>query len=74
MGESMRCPMCGWTGATRTASVCEYQAAAGGTNPVTGRRLMSQTDTYQCDKCGGTWDEEAFRREGECGAVDRVAV
>jgi hypothetical protein len=62
MGESMRCPMCGWTGATRTASVSEYETAG----PGMARTLVSQTDTLECDKCGRSWDEETFRRAGLC--------
>jgi rubredoxin len=64
MGESMRCPFCGWIGATRTESVCEYLAARPG-DPA-GRALASQTDRFECEVCRQVWDEEVYRR-----AVDR---
>jgi len=59
MGESMRCPFCGWTGATRMESIREYQQSAG----VAYRGpLVSQTDRYECEHCHRTWDEVAYRR------------
>jgi hypothetical protein len=59
MGESMRCPFCGWTGATRVQSICEYQRTEG-----TAYRgpLLSQTDRYECGECRRKWDELAYRR------------
>ena len=57
MGESMRCPHCGATGATRVESVCEYLPRPGG--PGRGR-LVRQTDHYECDRCHQQWDEESY--------------
>jgi hypothetical protein len=59
MGESMRCPFCGWTGATRVESICEYQQAAGAAYHGP---LLRQTDCYECEECCRTWDEVAYRR------------
>jgi hypothetical protein len=68
MGESMRCPFCGCTGATRTESVCEYLA---GTGPPGHRSLLSQTDRFECEVCRQVWDEEVYRRaaDGPAAAV-----
>jgi hypothetical protein len=62
MGESIRCPYCGHTGATRTESVCEYQPSIGGDHPTQRGPLVSQTDRYECENCRQTWDEVACRR------------
>jgi hypothetical protein len=64
MGESMRCPFCGWTGATRVQSICEYRRAhlAAYRGP-----LLSQTDRYECEECHRKWDEVAYRQApAEC--------
>ena len=69
MGESMRCPYCGHTGATRTESVCEYQSPIGRGEPSQRGPLVSQTDRYECEHCRRTWDEVAFpRATGESAA------
>jgi hypothetical protein len=61
MGESIRCPYCWHTGATRTESVCEYQPPI---DKFAHRGpLVSQTDRYECEQCQRTWDEVTYRRE-----------
>jgi len=57
--KSIRCPMCGSSGATRTGTVYEYDErfVAGHITPR--RDLVSQTDRMQCERCGGAWDEVA---------------
>jgi hypothetical protein len=68
MGESMRCPFCGATGASRTESLCRYEPtpAAG----PTGRgRLLSQTDRYECEVCKQEWDEVAYPRAPQVSPV-----
>jgi hypothetical protein len=67
MGESIRCPLCGWIGATRTASLCEY-------SPMPVRKLVTQTDTFECNSCRGTWDEETFHEGGTARRARRVTV
>jgi hypothetical protein len=72
MGESMRCPFCGWTGATRLESICEYQRVAEWS--AYRGPLLSQRDRYECEECRRRWDEVAYRRSPEdyaSRAVDR---
>jgi len=71
MGESVRCPYCGWTGATRTASVCEYLAAPAGGGIAAPPRgpLVRRTDQFECEHCRRAWDEETFRRRPASAGV-----
>jgi predicted RNA-binding Zn-ribbon protein involved in translation (DUF1610 family) len=62
MGESMRCPYCGWVGATRVESVREYSACGAPPGLELRGRLLSQTDRFECEQCGETWDEMTYRR------------
>ena len=56
MGDSLRCPFCGWTGtARRTESVCEYLPGDGET-PSGHGPLARQTDKYECEVCRQVWD------------------
>jgi predicted RNA-binding Zn-ribbon protein involved in translation (DUF1610 family) len=60
MATSMRCPFCGRGGATRTESVREYLAPPAAAVPGQRGRLVSQTDRYECEHCGLSWDEVAY--------------
>jgi predicted RNA-binding Zn-ribbon protein involved in translation (DUF1610 family) len=62
MAMSMRCPHCGRSGATRTESVREYSAPPAPAVPGQRGRLVSQTDRYECEHCGLSWDEVAYGR------------
>jgi transposase-like protein len=57
MGESMRCPFCGATGATRVESVCEYQTVPAPPGPPVRGRLIRQTDRFECEDCKKEWNE-----------------
>jgi DNA-directed RNA polymerase subunit RPC12/RpoP len=57
--ESIRCPMCGSSGATRTGTVSEYDERFEAGQITPRRDLISRTDQLQCERCGGTWDEVA---------------
>jgi len=71
MGESMRCPFCRWTGATRVESVCQYQSQPAAALAHRGP-LVSQTDRYECERCRRTWDEVTYRQPAS--AALRVPV
>jgi hypothetical protein len=51
--------MCGSSGATRTVTVYEYDERFEAGQVIPRRELVSQTDSLQCEHCGGTWDEVA---------------
>ncbi len=63
MGESLRCPFCGWIGGRRTETVCEYLPAGSGPPTPPGRGpLARQVDRYECEVCRQEWEEETYRR------------
>jgi hypothetical protein len=43
-------------------SMCEYVEGAPETVGRRARVLLSQTDRFECDGCGATWDEETYHR------------